>query len=169
MICMHFWHLFALYHSANQQTQYQCKPYLNFILQMSDYTPLLGMSHTVHKEIGIFEMMMSLFYHPRNSHCIFIDQKADTKVFQAVEGIVKCYREIFLQVAFSITSVIPHLCISTSKKVHCRPFAGWNSLFLCFCIFSIKNIKKHARKENDVGLGAYRECIPKPKIWFMGY
>ena len=37
-------------------------------------------------------------YHPRNSHCIYIDQKANPKVFEAVNAIVNCYRQIFLQV-----------------------------------------------------------------------
>jgi hypothetical protein len=37
-------------------------------------------------------------FRPYNSHCIFIDAKADAKVFKAVEAIVRCYREIFLQV-----------------------------------------------------------------------
>ena len=83
------------------------------LAQMNDSHPKLAISHTVHKEIGIFEMMMSLFYHPRNSHCFFIDQKADPKVFKAVNGIVKCYREIFHQVTWDdlfirqITLIMP--------------------------------------------------------------
>ena len=43
-------------------------------------------------------MQLSLMYHPRNSHCIYIDQKANPKVFEAVNAIVNCYRQIFLQV-----------------------------------------------------------------------
>ena len=65
---------------------------------MNESYPKIGMSHTVHKEIGVFEMMMSLIYHPRNSHCIYIDQKAEVKVFEAVNGIVNCYKEKFLKV-----------------------------------------------------------------------
>ena len=69
-----------------------------YLFQINESFPKIAMSHTVHKEIGIFEMMMSLFYHPQNSHCIYIDQKAYYKVFEAVNGIVKCYKEKFLQV-----------------------------------------------------------------------
>ena len=60
--------------------------------------PRLAFSHTLHYEIGIFEIQMTLLFHPRNSHCIYVDQKADPKVFQAVKGIVNCYNERFLQV-----------------------------------------------------------------------
>ena len=61
--------------------------------------PRLAFSHTLHYEIGIFEIQMTLLFHPRNSHCIYVDQKADPKISQAVLGIVNCYQEIFLQVS----------------------------------------------------------------------
>ena len=41
---------------------------------------------------------MSLLYHPRNSHCIYIDQKATQEVYDAVNAIAHCYREIYLKV-----------------------------------------------------------------------
>ena len=53
----------------------------------------------VHKDVGIFEVMMSTMFHPSNSHCVYIDAKADKKVFQAVNGIVNCYKDVFLNVS----------------------------------------------------------------------
>ena len=39
-----------------------------------------------------------MVYQPKSSHCIHIDAKAEEKVYAAVRGIVKCYKEVFLQV-----------------------------------------------------------------------
>ena len=58
----------------------------------------LAFSHVIHHDVGIFEVFMSMAYHPKNSHCIYIDAKADTKVFEAVNALVTCYREQFLTV-----------------------------------------------------------------------
>jgi len=48
--------------------------------------------------VGVFEVFMATFYLPQNTHCIYIDGKSDDKVFEAVNGIVKCYKETFLEV-----------------------------------------------------------------------
>ena len=39
-----------------------------------------------------------MVYQPKSSHCIHIDAKAEEKVYAAVKGIVKCYKEVYLQV-----------------------------------------------------------------------
>jgi hypothetical protein len=56
----------------------------------------------IHRDVGIFEMFLASAYHPRNSHCVYIDAKADENVFRAVDGIVKCYKEVFLKVRMEI-------------------------------------------------------------------
>ena len=57
----------------------------------------LAFSHLVHHDAGIFEVFMATAYHPKNSHCIYLDAKADEKVEQAVIGIVNCYKEKYLK------------------------------------------------------------------------
>jgi hypothetical protein len=52
----------------------------------------------MYHSVGLFELQMALMYRPRNSHCIYVDRKADKKVLQATASIVECYREIFLKV-----------------------------------------------------------------------
>jgi len=55
----------------------KCDKYLNN-LQVS--FPL-AFSHLLHQDIGIFEVFMATAYQPKNSHCIYIDAKADDKVY----------------------------------------------------------------------------------------
>ena len=57
----------------------------------------LAFSHLVHHDAGIFEVFMATAYHPKNSHCIYLDAKADEKVKQAVIGIINCYQEKYLK------------------------------------------------------------------------
>ena len=57
----------------------------------------LAFSHLVHRDAGIFEVFMATAYHPKNSHCIYLDAKADEKVKEAVIGIVNCYKEKYLK------------------------------------------------------------------------
>jgi hypothetical protein len=52
----------------------------------------------MYHSVGLFELQMALMYRPRNSHCVYVDRKADPKVLQAATAIVECYRETFLKV-----------------------------------------------------------------------
>ena len=61
---------------------------------------------------------MSLMYHPRNSHCIYIDTKASQQVFNAVNAIIGCYREVFLQVVKNCL-FLKYLCSAICKKILC--------------------------------------------------
>jgi hypothetical protein len=58
-------------------------------------------------QVGIFEVFMATSYLPQNTHCIYIDGKSNEKIFGAVNGIVKCYREVFLQVKKTIIDFYP--------------------------------------------------------------
>jgi hypothetical protein len=70
----------------------------------------------MHTQIGIFELQMSLMYNARDSHCFFIDQKANTKVAQAVNGIIKCYKEKFHEVQNIVTLIASNLIRWNGQK-----------------------------------------------------
>lgn len=53
----------------------------------------------VHKEIGILEMFMALYFRPSDAYCIHVDAKAGKEVFAAVKGMIKCYNQMFPQSA----------------------------------------------------------------------
>ena len=55
----------------------------------------LAFSHLVHHEIGVFEAFLAVNFRPSDRHCIYIDKKAESKVTDAVHGLVKCYHEKF--------------------------------------------------------------------------
>ena len=71
----------------------------------------LAFSHMVHQDVGIFEIFLSLSFYPSNSHCVYIDAKADKKVFDAVNGIVNCYNEVILKVSNL------HICCNLECKL----------------------------------------------------
>jgi hypothetical protein len=66
---------------------------------INESLPTLAFSHLMYHSVGLFELQMALMYRPRNSHCIYVDRKANKKVIQAVTSIVQCYREEFLSVS----------------------------------------------------------------------
>ena len=49
----------------------------------------LAFSFTVHKQIGILEMFLSLYFRPTDSYCFHVDEKAHKDIKKAVQGIVK--------------------------------------------------------------------------------
>jgi hypothetical protein len=55
----------------------------------------LAFSLLVHENVGIFETLLQLIFHPQHSYCIHVDLKADTIVHQAVHSIVNCFKERF--------------------------------------------------------------------------
>lgn len=57
-------------------------------------TPL-AFAYTVHKEIGILEMFLALYFRPTDAHCIHVDAKADPHTFKTVLSIVQCYNKLF--------------------------------------------------------------------------
>ena len=70
--------------------------YFNQILQKYEkqnlkLTHSLAFSHLVHKEIAIYEAFLSVYFRPNDFYCIHVDKEAKTKVWRAVEGLVKCY------------------------------------------------------------------------------
>lgn len=62
----------------------------------------LAFAFTVHEDIGILELMLSLLFRPSDVHCIHVDKKADPEVRAAVQGLVDCYRQLFGQAASRI-------------------------------------------------------------------
>lgn len=57
-------------------------------------TPL-AFAYTVHKDIGILEAFLSLYFRPMDAHCIHVDAKADMGIYKTVQSIVRCYNEVF--------------------------------------------------------------------------
>ena len=55
----------------------------------------LAFSHLLNHEIGVFEAFLAVNFRPSDRHCIYIDKKAESKVTDAVQGLVKCYHEKF--------------------------------------------------------------------------
>ena len=62
--------------------------------QVEVETPL-AFAFTVHKEIGILEVFLSLNFRPTDAYCIHVDAKADTEIFKTVSSLVHCYNEVF--------------------------------------------------------------------------
>ena len=96
----------------------------------------LAFAHTVHTDIGIFELLLSLLFRPSDAHCIHIDAKADKIVQASVRGLVQCYNQIFpaskVFVASQSASVVwrfagsimeaDKICFAELQKVG----IGWN-------------------------------------------
>ena len=57
----------------------------------------LAFAYTVHKQIGILEMFLALYFRPTDAHCIHVDAKAKPEIFKTVLGIVQCYNKVFPQ------------------------------------------------------------------------
>ena len=55
----------------------------------------LAFSLLVHENVGIFETLLQLLFHPRHSFCVHVDSKAERIVHQAVQNIVKCFKVKF--------------------------------------------------------------------------
>ena len=64
------------------------------ITKEEEETPL-AFSFLAHKQIGILEIFMALYFRPTDAYCIHVDAKASTIVLDAVKGIVNCYNEAF--------------------------------------------------------------------------
>lgn len=92
-----------------------CSSYFNTI-NSNGFAPItqeemktpLAFSYTVHKDIGVLEMFLSLYFRPTDAHCIHVDAKADPKIFKTVLSIVNCYNEVFPEsLVFMPRQVVP--------------------------------------------------------------
>jgi len=54
---------------------------------------VVAFAHLLHHDLGIFEMFLTLYYEPKNLHCVHLDAKAPLIIKRAVHGLVRCYRE----------------------------------------------------------------------------
>lgn len=75
-----------------------------------------GVAHSLHTQIGIFEMYLALHYRPVDSHCIHLDLKATDKVKLAVRSLVRCYKHKFPGSMFMIS------------KLEIPVYWGWDSV-----------------------------------------
>ncbi|TRY73679.1 hypothetical protein TCAL_10160 [Tigriopus californicus] len=75
-----------------------------------------GVAHSLHTQIGIFEMYLALHYRPVDSHCIHLDLKASDKVKSAVRSLVRCYKLKFPGSMFMIA------------KLEIPVYWGWDSV-----------------------------------------
>ena len=49
----------------------------------------------VHKDPGLFEILLHLTFRPYNSYCIYIDYKAEDNIKKAFQSLVNCYQSHF--------------------------------------------------------------------------
>ena len=68
------------------------------VTKEEEETPI-AFSIKVHREIGILEMFMALYFRPSDAYCIHVDAKASREVFATVNGIVNCYNHMFPKAA----------------------------------------------------------------------
>ena len=90
---------------SHQSIAHRTKECSNYIAQINSLGSVpvtkeenetrIAFSIKVHKEIGILEMFMALYFRPSDAYCIHVDAKASKEVFAAVKGIVKCYNQMF--------------------------------------------------------------------------
>jgi len=52
----------------------------------------LAFSILVHNNVGIFEILLHMLFHPSHSYCVHIDVKANQVVRNATQAIVKCFK-----------------------------------------------------------------------------
>ena len=55
----------------------------------------MAFSYVVHKNPGLFEILLHLTFRPYNSDCIYIDLKASEDIKKAYQSLVDCYQSHF--------------------------------------------------------------------------
>ena len=55
----------------------------------------MAFSYVVHKDPGLFEILLHLTFRPYNSYCIYIDYKASEDIKKAYQSLVDCYQSHF--------------------------------------------------------------------------
>ena len=55
----------------------------------------MAFSFVVHKNPGLFEILLHLTFRPYNSYCIYIDYKASEDIKKAYQSLVDCYQSHF--------------------------------------------------------------------------
>ena len=55
----------------------------------------MAFSYVVHKNPGLFEILLHLTFRPYNSYCIYIDLKASEDIKKAYQSLVDCYQSHF--------------------------------------------------------------------------
>ena len=76
----------------------------------------LAVAHSLHTQIGLFELQLALSYRPVDAHCVHIDLKADPKAEAAIRAIVRCYNHRFPNSTFVIS------------RLRIPMFWGWASI-----------------------------------------
>ncbi|XP_059079306.1 beta-1,3-galactosyl-O-glycosyl-glycoprotein beta-1,6-N-acetylglucosaminyltransferase-like [Tigriopus californicus] len=86
-----------------------CNSYFKIIqtLAFEDITPEerdypIAYGHLINGQVGTFELYLAVHFRPWDTHCIHVDPKANEATHQAIEGLVRCYREKFKGTSFFI-------------------------------------------------------------------